>query len=144
MMLHLCLQCCCLLMWREKKRVNCWWKSFVCLLSLVFTTQIEFCECCVWFQYFTQWCCSCVSNVVVCWCDANQTTYYFRYAIHTIYSLWLPHRLSSTRDDFDPNTSLNDSTPAEPIQLPDDNKTHLWVSFVCLLSFVFTPKREFG
>ena len=50
----------------KRKRVNCWWMSFVCILSFVFTTQIEFCECCVWFQWFTQWCCSCVSNLVVC------------------------------------------------------------------------------
>ena len=32
---------------RKGKRVNCWWMSFVCLLSFVFTTQIEFRECCV-------------------------------------------------------------------------------------------------
>ena len=35
--------------WEEKERVNCWWLSFVCL-SFVFTFQIEFSECCVWFQ----------------------------------------------------------------------------------------------
>ena len=33
---------------------------FECL-QFVFTTQVEFCYCCVWFQWFTQWCCSCVS-----------------------------------------------------------------------------------
>ena len=33
----------------------------------VFTNQIEKCECCVWFQWFTQWCCSCFSYVVSCW-----------------------------------------------------------------------------
>ena len=37
----------CLLMRRE--RVNCWWTSFACLLSFVFTPQIERSECCVWF-----------------------------------------------------------------------------------------------
>ena len=31
----------------ERKRVNCWWMSFVCLLSLVSTVQIESSECCV-------------------------------------------------------------------------------------------------
>ena len=67
MMLFLRLQCGSLLMWWEWKRVNCWWMSFVCLRSFVFTPQIEFSECCVWFQCFTQWFCSCVSNVVVCW-----------------------------------------------------------------------------
>ena len=66
-MLLLCLQSCYLLMRKERKRVNCWWMSFVCLLSFVFTTKIEFSECCAWFQYFTQWCYSCVSKLVVCW-----------------------------------------------------------------------------
>ena len=52
--------------------MNCWWKSFASFLSLVFTPQIELNECCVWFQYFTHRCCSCISNLVVCWkgkCD---------------------------------------------------------------------------
>ena len=67
MILLLFLQCCSLLMWWEWKRVNCWWMSFVCLLSFVFTTKIEFSECCVWLQYFTQWCYPCVSHAVACW-----------------------------------------------------------------------------
>ena len=46
------------------KRVSCWWISFVCLLCFAFTTQIDSRECCVWFQCFTQWCCTCVSNPV--------------------------------------------------------------------------------
>ena len=78
------------------KRVICWWMSFVCLLSFVFTTQIKFGECCVWFQWFTQWCCSCFSNLVVCWCDENTKR---------VICWWMP--------------------------------------FVCLLSFVFTIKMEF-
>ena len=32
---------------RIGRRVNCLWMSFVCLPSFVFTTQIEFSECCV-------------------------------------------------------------------------------------------------
>ena len=35
---------------KRRKRVIYLWMSFVCLLSIVFTTQIEFSECCVWFQ----------------------------------------------------------------------------------------------
>ena len=66
MILLLCLQSSCLLM-RSERRVNCWWMSFLCLLSFVFTTQIECSECCVWFQWFTQWCCSWVSNSIPCW-----------------------------------------------------------------------------
>ena len=32
---------------RNEKEWICWWMSFVCLLSFVFTSQIEFSECCV-------------------------------------------------------------------------------------------------
>ena len=46
------------------KRVICWWMSFVC--SFVLTTQIEFGECCIWFQRFTQVKCSIVINVIIC------------------------------------------------------------------------------
>ena len=56
---------------RKKKRVNCWLMSF-CMSSFVFTIQIEFCECCVWFQCFTQWCYSCVFNLVVCWWEEKE------------------------------------------------------------------------
>ena len=145
MMLLLCLQSRCLLLWIERKRVNCWWMSFcvffcidpidwvswllclismirsmmlllcfqsccllilrereqwivdgclLCLLSFVFTTQIEPRECCIWFQWFAQWCCTCVSNLVVCW--------------------WEKKRKSELLMDV----------------------------FVCLLSFVFTPQIE--
>ena len=38
MVLLLFLQSRCLLQWRERKRVICWWMSFVCRLSFVFTT----------------------------------------------------------------------------------------------------------
>ena len=34
--------------------------------SFVFTSQTYFSECCVWFQCITQWCCTCVSNAIVC------------------------------------------------------------------------------
>ena len=71
MMLLLFLQCCYLLIWRENEKSDCWWLSFVCLLSFVFTTQTEFSECCVGFQCLTQWCCSCISNGVACWCDGK-------------------------------------------------------------------------
>ena len=180
----------------RKKRVNCWWMSFVCLLlswqlrlssvSVVFDFNdslndvapvspillsvnvkskgeewiVDESLLCVFFPLSSQLRSSFASVVFDFNTSLNDvapvspmllSVDVMRIKQHIIldmqfiqYSLWLPHRLSSTRDDFDPNTSLNDSTPAEPIQLPDDNKTHLWVSFVCLLSFVFTPKREFG
>ena len=53
--------CCCE---ENRKKVNCWWMSFVCLLSFAFTFQFEYRECCVWFQWFTQWRCSFVSNLI--------------------------------------------------------------------------------
>ena len=37
----------------------------ICVSSFVFTVQIESSECCVWFQWFTQWCCSSFSNIVL-------------------------------------------------------------------------------
>ena len=36
------------------------------------TCQFEFSECCVWFQCFTQWCCSCASNLVTCWYERKR------------------------------------------------------------------------
>ena len=56
-------------MWKERKRVIYWWISFACFLHFVFTTQTEFRECCVWFQWFTQWHYSSLSNKGVCWCQ---------------------------------------------------------------------------
>ena len=32
---------------KKMEVVNCWWMSFVCLLSFVFTVNYEFSECCV-------------------------------------------------------------------------------------------------
>ena len=54
---------------RKKKREDCWWIPFACVIPLVFTNQIEFSERCVSFQCITQWRCSNVSNVVPCWFD---------------------------------------------------------------------------
>ena len=71
MMLLLCLQCRSLLLWREKRKSELLMDVF-CVFSFVFTSQIEFSECCVWFQCFTQWCCSYVSNSVVCYCKRKE------------------------------------------------------------------------
>ena len=48
-------------------------KRFLRVISFMFTVQMEFCECCVWFQCITQWCCSCASNYVSCWCKLEWT-----------------------------------------------------------------------
>ena len=42
-----------------------------CVCVCVFTPQIEFYECCVWFQCITQWWYSSFSNVVFCWFGEN-------------------------------------------------------------------------
>ena len=49
----------------EGKGVICWRMSIM-YPFFAFTFHIEFSECCVWFQCFTQWCCSYVSNVIAC------------------------------------------------------------------------------
>ena len=68
MTLLLCLQYCSLLMWREREKSKLLMDVFG-VHSFVFTIQIEFSECCVWFQWFTQWWCSSFSNLVVWWCE---------------------------------------------------------------------------
>ena len=45
-----------------KGRVICFQMTFASSFVFVFTTQVEYHECCVWFQCFTQRRCSCVSN----------------------------------------------------------------------------------
>ena len=54
----------CIIRWKKKKRIDD--GCHLCIASVFFTTEIEFCERCVWFQCITQWCCSCVSNLVSC------------------------------------------------------------------------------
>ena len=93
MILLLCLQSCYLLMQRKRKSELL--MDIFCVSSFIFTPQIECSECCVWFQRFTQWCCSCVSNVVPYWCDVKWRRV----------NCW-------------------------------------WISFVSLLSFVFTQQIE--
>ena len=61
---HYCLLFCC--QWKKWPLIDS-----LCVSCLIFTTQIELSECCVWFQCITQWRCSHVSNVVCCWFDGN-------------------------------------------------------------------------
>ena len=123
------------------ERVNCWLMSFMCLLSFVFTTQIKFCECCVWLQWFTQWCCSSVSNVVVCWNEEKRKGWIVDGCLLCVFFLLssLP-RLSSVSVVFDFSALLSDVAPVSPILLSVDVKrkkrVNCWrMSFVCLLSF---------
>ena len=145
-MLLLCLQYYCLLMWREMKRMNWWWMSFVCLLSFVFTTHIEFRECCVWLQCFTQWCCSCPSNLVLCWLEQKRREWFVDGCHLSVFFL-LPSQLRSSAVSvvFDFSDSLNDVAPVFPTLLPVVKEMKRmnceWIS-LCILSFAFTPQRE--
>ena len=83
-----------------------------CLSSFVFTSQIEFRECCVWFQCFTQWCCSCCSNAVVCWFDEKGKEWIVDGCLLCDFFLLSSHlRLSLVSVVFDFNASLNDVAP---------------------------------
>ena len=42
----------------KRKEKNYLLICVICAFFFVFTYQIKFRECCVWFQCFTQWCCS--------------------------------------------------------------------------------------
>ena len=125
------------------KRVNCWWMSFVCLLSFVFTTQIKCSECCVWFEWFTQWSCPSVSNLIACWCEEKWKEQSVDGCLLCVFFLlYSPLRSSTVSVVFDFNASLNDVAPVPPILLPVDVKRNeesnllmddIWVSsFFCL------------
>ena len=61
--------------------------------SFVFTIQIEFSECCVWFQYFTQWRCSCVSNLVPYWCEEKREKSVLLMDVFCVFSFFCLHIL---------------------------------------------------
>ena len=142
MILLLCLQWYCLLMWREWKRMICWWVSFVFLLSFVFTIQIELSECCVWLQCFIQWCCSCFSNFIACLHEKNGKEWIVdRCLLCVFFLLSSPPRLSSVSVAFDFNASLNDVAPVSPILLAVVKRmrmSELLMKINCVSSFVFT------
>ena len=125
----------------KEKRVICWWMSFVCLLSFVFTSQIEFGECCVWFQWFTQWCCSCVPYIVPCWRkEKMKRGWIVDGCLLCVFSLLsLPHIFSWVSAVFDFNDSLNDVAPLSPIVLSVDTKRNgkEWIADGCHLCVFF-------
>ena len=55
-----------ILVWM-KRGIDCWWISFCIFPLFVFTIKVKYFECCGFLQRFAQWCCSCVSNLVLCW-----------------------------------------------------------------------------
>ena len=89
----------------------------------MFTTQIEFRECCVWFQCITQWRCSCVSNAVAWWLIVKDS-WLLVDVICVLLLLSSLLRLSSMSVMFDFNESLNDVTPVSPILLTFDSIQH--------------------
>ena len=116
MMLLLCLQSCSLLIWREWRRDDCLWMPFV-YRFMIFTTQIELGECCVWFQCVNQWCCSCFSNPVVCWFYENEKRKDCCWMLFVLFILCPPLTSSPVSVVFDFNAPLNDFAPVYPIQL---------------------------
>ena len=92
-------------------------------VSFVFTAQIEFSECCVWFQWFTQWCCSRVSNAVVCWREEKGKEWFADECLLCVFFLLSSLlKLSWVSVVFDFNDSLNDVIPVSPIRFPVDVK----------------------
>ena len=140
MMLPLCLGYGSLLMRWEMKRVNCWWYVFCVSSFFVFTSQIEFRECCVWFQWFTQWCCSSFSNTVACLCDEKGKEWIADWCLLCVFFLLsLRLRESAMSVVFDFNDSLNDVAPLSPILLPfyakRKEKSDLLIDVFCVSSF---------
>ena len=105
--------------WYERKRewVDCRWRSFESFF--VITTQIECSECCVWFQCFTQWCRTCVSNQVHCLCVKKRKVWIVDGCLWCVFFLLSsPLRSSSMSVVFVFNASLSDVAPVSPILLP--------------------------
>ena len=126
---------------KSKEKSDLLMDVFVSLLSFVFTTQIEFRECCVQFQWFTQWCCSCVSNLVPCWCKEKEKEGYVYGCLLSVLFLfsYSQCRSSSVSAVFDFNDSLNDVAPVSPILLSVYvmGKGKEWVVGGCLYSFFY-------
>ena len=92
----------------------------ICIAYIMLTTQTEFSECCVWFQCITQWCCTCVSNLVPCWFDENEKELITDGFHLCAVSFSLQLRSSTMSVVFDFNASLNDFAPVSPILFPVD------------------------
>ena len=120
-----------------------WWTSFMYLFSFVLTTQIEFSECRVWFQWFTQWCCSCISDAVT-WLHEEKGKEWFADGclLCVFFLCFLPLRSISTSVVFTFSDSLNDVAPLAPIVLSVDallnKRSVMLMDFFRMPSFVFT------
>ena len=117
-----------------------------CVFPFVFTTKVQFSECCVWFQSLTQWCDSCVSNSVVCWCDEKGMELIVDWCFLCVFLLFSLHRVSFASVVFDFSDSLNDVAPVSPISFTESIvKRKEWFIGGCLLCFslvVFTHQSK--
>ena len=121
MILLLCLQSCYLLMQRKRKSELL--MDIFCVSSFIFTPQIELSECCVWFQRFTQWCCSCVSNVVPYWFEEKWKEWVVDGCFLCVFFLLSSHnRLSAVSPLLDFNASPKDEAHILSILLAVDVK----------------------
>ena len=124
-------------MWNEEEWIV---DGCLCVPSFVDTVQIEPSECCVWFQWFTQWCCSCVSNIVSYWSEVKWKERIVDECLLCVFFLLsLPLRISWVIVVFDFSASLNDVAPVSPISLADDvkRKEEEWFVDGCLLCVLF-------
>ena len=135
MMLLLCLQSRCLLLWIERKRVNCWWMSFcvffcidpidwvswlLCLISMIRSMMLLLCfqSCCLLIiREREQWI---VDGCLLC----------------VFFLLSSQLRLNLVSVVFDFNDSLNDVAPVSPISLSVDEKrkerVNCWWMSLCV------------
>ena len=91
-----------------------------CVFCLVVVTpQVEFSKCCVWFQCFTQRCCSFFSYIVPCWCEEKWKEWIVDGCLLCVFFSSLL-KLSWVSVVFVFNTSLNDAAPVSLILLSVD------------------------
>ena len=147
LILHLFLQSRWLLIWWKWKRVIVVDGCHLCVVSFVFTPQIELSECCVWFQCITQWCCSCVSNLVACWFGKkSERLNCWWMAFVCCFFLSSRPRRSWVSVVFDFNASLIDVAPVSlmlfPVVVWIMKKSGLLMDAICLFLFAQTTQIE--
>ncbi len=88
---------------------------FVSSFLRLLTSQIEFSECCVWFQHFTQYLCSCFCNIIICERERKKKWIVDGCLLCVFFLLSSRVRLSLVSAVFDFNDSLNDVAPTFPM-----------------------------
>ena len=122
----------------------------LCLFYFVFTTKIEFSECCVWFQCLTQWCYSSFSNLVPCWYEKKRRRVNrWWMSLGCLFPLYSPFIMSLVSVVFDFSDSLNDVAPVSPTSMSVYAKRNGKECIVdgcllCVFFLVFTFQIEFS